>query len=103
MKLKENLRFARSPVDDPFDQQQQDVSAFILKGNSFALQQKEEVPFLKDDREYNDSENDPNRDIEEIRPETFRAGRARIPIYPPISLHDDTLVNDLLLNDVRNG
>ena len=94
--MEENIRIARSPIDDPFDQQQQDVSAFILKGNSFEHEQEGVVPFLK-----NDFENDPNRDIEEIRPETFRTGRARIPIYPPISLHDDTLVNDLLLNDVR--
>ena len=96
-RFQENVRIARSPGDNPFDQQQQDVSAFVLKGNKFQQQKEKVIPFRKDD-----VENDPNRDIEEIHPETFRrAGRARIPIYPPISLHDDTLVNDLLLNDVR--
>ena len=48
-------------------------------------------------------QNDPNREVEEVNPETFsRAGRSGIPVYPPISFHDDTLVNDLLLNNVRN-
>ena len=95
--LRENFRVARSPSDDPFDQQQQDVSAFVLKGDGFQQQQQKVIPFRKDD-----IENNPNHDVEEIHPETYsRRGRARIPIYPPISLHDDTLVNDLLLNDVR--
>ena len=95
--FRENFRVARSPSDDPFDQQQQDVSAFVLKGDGFQQQQQKVIPFRKDD-----IENNPNHDVEEIHPETYsRRGRARIPIYPPISLHDDTLVNDLLLNDVR--
>ena len=95
--FQENVRIARSPSDDPFDQQQQDVSAFVLKETRFQQQKEKVIPFRKED-----VENDPNHDIEEVHPETFRrAGRARIPIYPPISLHDDTLVNDLLLNDVR--
>ena len=95
--FQENIRIARSPNDDPFDQQQQDVSAFLIKGNSFKQQQEKKIPFGTEE-----IENDPNRDIEEIHPMTFRrAGRANIPIYPPISLHDDTLVNDLFLNDVR--
>ena len=72
------------------------MSAFVLKDPSFNQYQKKGIaPTLPN------SLNDPNREVEEVHRETFRRGRARIPVYPPISFHGDTLVNDLLPNNVR--
>ena len=93
--IRETRRVARSP-QDPFDQQQQDVSGFVLKDQSTERKRKTYLPTrVNTGRNRNDDEENTHRD-------TFRAGRERIPIYPPISLHDDTLVNDVLLeNEAR--
>ena len=93
--IKETRRVARSP-QNPFDQQQQDVSGFVLKDQSTARKRKTYIPSrVNTGRTRNHDEENTHRD-------TFRAGRERIPIYPPISLHDDTLVNDVLLeNETR--
>ena len=39
----------------------------------------------------------------EISNNPLRTSRERIPVYPPGSLHGDTVVNDLLLNKGRRG
>ena len=88
--IKETRRVARSP-QDPFDQQQQDVSGFVLKDQSTARERETYIP-----TRVNTGRNR-NHDEENTHRHTFRAGRERIPIYPPISLHDDTLVNDVML------
>ena len=85
---KENKRRARSP-NDPFDQQQEDVSAFLLKENT-AFKQESDVLSSLNPQE-NEISNNPLRT------------RGRIPVYPPVSLHGDTLVNDLLLDNGRRG
>ena len=93
--IKETRRVARSP-QDPFDQQQQDVSGFVLKDPSSEQKRETYLP-----TRVNTGRNR-NHDEENTHRHTFRAGRERIPIYPPISLHDDTLVNDVLLeNEAR--
>lgn len=85
----QHKRTGRSP-NDPFDQQQQDVSAFLLKNNPFEQQQQDILPLL-------------NPQDNEISNNPLRTSRERIPIYRPGSLHGDTLVNDLLLNNGRRG
>ena len=93
--MEETRRVARSPFD-PFDQQQQDVSGFVLKDPSSEQKRETYLP-----TRVNTGRNR-NHDEENTHRHTFRAGRERIPIYPPISLHDDTLVNDALLeNETR--
>ena len=93
--IKETRRVTRSP-QDPFDQQQQDVSGFVLKDPSSEQKRETYLP-----TRVNTGRNR-NHDEENTHRHTFRAGRERIPIYPPISLHDDTLVNDVLLeNEAR--
>ena len=93
--IKETRRVARSP-QDPFDQQQEDVSGFVLNDQSTERKRDRYLPSrVNTGRNRNHDEENTHRD-------TFRAGRERIPIYPPISLHDDTLVNDVLLeNEAR--
>ena len=87
---KESKRTARSP-NDPFDQQQEDVSAFLLKGNTaFKAQEKQDVLSSLNPQE-NEISNNPLRT------------RGGIPVYHPVSLHGDTLVNDLLLDNDRRG
>merc|ERR1739848_867577 len=39
----------------------------------------------------------------EISNNPLRTNRERIPVYPAVSLHGDTLVNDLLFNNGRRG
>merc|ERR1712224_798928 len=86
--VKENKRTARSP-NDPFDQQQEDVSAFLLKSNkSFDQQEQDILSSL-------------NPQDNEISNNPLRTNRDRVPVYPAVSLHGDTLVNDLLLNNGR--
>jgi len=85
---KENKRTARSP-NDPFDQQQEDVSAFLLKGTKPLKQQKDLLSSLNP--QDNEISNNPLRT------------RGGIPVYPPVSLEGDTLVNDLLLDNGRRG
>ena len=87
--VQQNKRTARSP-NDPFDQQQQDVSAFLLKSTPFDQQQQDTLSLL-------------NTQANEISNKPLRTGRERIPVYRPGSLHDDTLVNDLLLINSRRG
>jgi hypothetical protein len=88
--LSENKRTARSP-NDPFDQQQEDVSAFLLKGNKTFKQQQQDI-LSSLNPQHNEISNNP-----------LRTNRERIPVYPAVSLHGDTLVNDLLLNNGRWG
>lgn len=85
---KENKRIARSP-NDPFDQQQEDVSAFLLKGSKPFKQEKDILS--SQNPEDNEISNNPLRT------------RGGIPVYPPVSLDGDTLVNDLLLENGRRG
>merc|ERR1712223_428014 len=85
---KEYERIARSP-NDPFDQQQEDVSAFLLKGTKPLKQQKDLLSSLNP--QDNEISNNPLRT------------RGEIPVYPPVSLEGDTLVNDLLLDNGRRG
>jgi len=85
---KENKRIARSP-NDPFDQQQEDVSAFLLKGSK-PFKQKKDI-LSSQNPEDNEISNNPLRT------------RGGIPVYPPVSLDGDTLVNDLLLENGRRG
>jgi len=84
----ENKRSARS-ANDPFDQQQEDVSAFLLKGSK---------PF-KQEKHILSSQNPQDNEISN-NPLRTRGG---IPVYPPVSLDGDTLVNDLLLENGRRG
>merc|ERR1719158_2305069 len=88
--VKENKRTARS-ANDPFDQQQEDVSAFLLKKNKKFNQQEK------------DTLSSHNPQVNEISNNPLRINRERIPVYPPVSLHGDTLVNDLLLDNGRRG
>ena len=87
--VQENKRTARSP-NDPFDQQQQDVSAFLLENKPFKQQQQDILSLL-------------NPQDNEISNNPLSRSRERIPVYRPSSLHGDTLVNDLLLNNGRRG
>merc|ERR1712183_127651 len=82
--VQQNKRIARSP-NDPFDQQQEDVSAFVLKTKP-CKQHGQAILSFQNPRD-NEISNTP-----------LRSTRERIPYYPPGSLHDDTLVNDLLLS-----
>jgi len=87
--VQENKRNERSP-QDPFDQQQQDVSAFLLDDKSFEQQQQGTSSLL-------------NPQDNEISNDPLTRSRERIPVYTPGSLHGDTLVNDLLLDNGRRG
>ena len=87
--VQQNKRIARSP-NDPFDQQQEDVSAFVLKTK----------PFKQHGQAILSSQNPRDNEISNT---PLRSSRKRIPYYPPGSLHDDTLVNDLLLSNARRG
>ena len=88
--VKEKKRTARSP-NDPFDQQQEDVSAFLLKKHkTFKPQEQDILSSLRP--QDNEISNNP-----------LRTNREPIPVYPTVSLHGDTLVNDLLLNNGRRG
>ena len=94
----ENKRTARSP-NDPFDQQQQDVS-FLLGNsfkqqwdNSFNQQQEQDISSLL------------NPQINEINhgPLNTTTTERPIPVYPRRSYHGDTRVNDLLFVEDRSG
>jgi len=83
--VQEKKRTGRSP-NDPFDQQQESVSTFL---GGFDQQQQEDISSLLNPQN-NEVSNKPLA-IEDI------------PIYPAVSLHSDTRVNDLLLENGRRG
>lgn len=84
--MQENKRTLRSP-NDPFDQQQEDVSAFW---GGLDQQQQDISSFL-------------NPQVNEVSQKPLGRSREEIPVYPPVSLHSDTRVNDILLDNGRRA